>query len=76
MNVPRVKNYTAFLDKNGLRGKRIGIVRMIGNYDTFKEMPNDTKNILQANWNYMRAHGALVIDNIGYLNSIIIEKKI
>jgi amidase len=51
-------DYTRFLDPNGLRGKRIGVVRGLGNYDA------RTRHILDRAVAAMRAAGATVIDPV------------
>lgn len=63
-NVPRIKTYTAFLNENGLQGKRIGIVRRIGKFDPFKNIPNETLRTLQQSWAKMHELGATIVDNI------------
>lgn len=63
-SVPRVKTYTAFLNKNGLQGKRIGIMRLVGNFDPFKKMPKDTREALQKSLDKMHELGATIVDDI------------
>lgn len=51
-------DYTRFLDVDGLRGKRIGVVRKLAGYD-----PN-TDRVLDEAIAAMRRAGATVIDNV------------
>lgn len=62
LTVPRVKTYTAFLNVDGLRGKRIGIVRLVDKVNTFKNMRNPTLSIFQNSVQKMQQLGATVID--------------
>jgi aspartyl-tRNA(Asn)/glutamyl-tRNA(Gln) amidotransferase subunit A len=62
--IPRIKSYTAFLNENGLKGKRIGIVRLVGKFNPYKEMPNETLTTLQQSWKKMHELGATIVDNI------------
>lgn len=63
-NAPRVKNYTPFLNDNGLKGKRLGIIRQVGNHDTFANMPNEILKIFNQAFQNMQAQGAILIENI------------
>jgi amidase len=53
-----ITDYTAFLDRNGLRGKRIGVLRARFG---FHEQVDD---ILEAALNVMRAAGAEIVDPV------------
>lgn len=66
LNVPRLKTYTSFLQKNGLQQKRIGIVRHVGKIDTFKNMPDEIQLIMQKSFKKMRSLGATVVDEINF----------
>ncbi len=63
-NIPRKKTYTAYLNKNGLQGKRIGIVRQVGNVNTFKGMPLSARRILQQSFQKMQQLGATIIEEV------------
>lgn len=65
-DVPRVKDYVSFLQKNGLSQKHIGIVRQVGEIDIFKDMPKDIQQVMQESFNKMRSLGAIVVDNINF----------
>jgi len=60
--ISRPTSYTEFLNKNGLQGKRIGIITKIAENDTFEDMPEDTKSVFKN-----------AIDNIQKLNVAIIN---
>lgn len=62
VNVPRVKTYTAFLNANGLKGKRIGVVHHVEKVDTFEKMPETVTRVLQASLQKMRELGATIVD--------------
>ncbi|HEX4044041.1 MAG TPA: amidase [Gammaproteobacteria bacterium] len=62
MGIPRIKTYTVFLNKQGLQGKRIGIVTQVGDMHTFKNMPDDIQKILQAAYQTMQQQGATLIE--------------
>lgn len=62
INIPRIKNYTAFLKENGLQNKRIGIVHHVGNVDTFEKMPDAITDVLHISFQKMRQLGAITID--------------
>jgi amidase len=51
-------DYTKFLDPNGLRGKRIGVVRALGGNE-----PNADR-VLDEAINTMRAQGAIIVDPV------------
>ena len=51
-------DYTRFLDPNGLRGKRIGVVRQLGGAE-----PNADR-VLNAAIAVMRAQGAVIVDPV------------
>jgi len=64
LNIPRVLTYTAYLNKNGLKSKRIGIVRSVGNINTYKSMPKDITQIFKQSLQAMKNSGAIIVDNI------------
>jgi amidase len=64
VTVPRIKTYTVYLNKNGLNGKRIGIVHRVGTIDTFKAMPVDIILIFKQSLQKMKQAGATIIDDI------------
>lgn len=63
-SIPRVKTYMTFLNIDGLKGKRIGIVHQIGKVDTFQSMPKDVQSDLQNAYKKMQQLGATLIDPI------------
>lgn len=64
VRVQRAPTYTAYLNKNGLNGKRIGVVRSIGNIDTYKSMPSDVAQTFTQSLQSMKQLGAIIVDNI------------
>ncbi len=64
VRVPREKSYLSYLKKEGLRGKRIGIVRKVGTINTFNAMPEEISQSLLAALHLMQASGAIIIDDI------------
>ncbi|VVC76202.1 Glutamyl-tRNA(Gln) amidotransferase subunit A [Aquicella siphonis] len=62
LSVPRVKTYAVFLNSDGLRGKRIGIVRRVGGLDTFRDMPDNVAAIMQKTYARMKNLGAVFIN--------------
>lgn len=61
---PRIKSYMNYLNKNGLKNKRIGIVHKVNNRDFFKEMPEDAIMVIKNALQLMKKSGAILIDNI------------
>ena len=51
-------DYTRFLDPNGMRGKRIGVVRQLGGAE-----PN-ADHVLNQAISVMKAHGAIIVDPV------------
>lgn len=64
LKVPRIKSYTAYLNENGLKNKRIGIVHRINNIDTFYQMPEEVLNIIQNSLQRIKLIGTTLVDNI------------
>lgn len=64
LNIPRPKTYMVYLNENGLQGKRIGIIRKVGQLDTFKNMPQDVKDALQNSLQKMQALGVTIVSDI------------
>jgi len=62
--IKRVPTYTIYLNKNGLKGKRIGIVRIVGNINTYQSMPNDITQIFTQALRSMKQSGAIIVDDI------------
>lgn len=62
ITIPREKTYTAFLNENGLQGKRIGILRHVGKIDPFHKMPETISHVLKALFQKMNQLGATIID--------------
>ncbi|STY26094.1 amidase [Legionella taurinensis] len=75
LSVPRVPTYRAFLKKEGLRGKRLGIVRQVGLIKPFQGMPRDVEKGLQGMLTQLRQAGVTVIDNI-YLTDFINNRNV
>lgn len=63
-NVPRINSYKIYLNKEGLRGKRIGIVRHVGSLNTFENMPKEIQSVFQKSFQKLQELGAIVIDDI------------
>ena len=61
-HMQRPQTYTAFLNESGLQKKRIGIVRKVGNIDTFHNMPDDINTVMQQTFKKMKSLGASFID--------------
>ncbi len=55
--------YTAYLKKDGLRGKRIGVLRSYGSTDAFGDDPHVTRVMAQAIKD-IEAAGAIIIDPV------------
>lgn len=64
IHIPRISTYTIYLNKNGLKGKHIGIVRSVGNINMYKSMPKDIIQIIKHSLQSMEQSGAVIIDNI------------
>lgn len=64
IHISREKTYTAYLNKNGLQSKRIGIVRQVGNVNTFKDMPLSVKRTIQYSLQKMQKLGGVIIEGI------------
>ncbi|AUH72993.2 amidase family protein [Legionella sainthelensi] len=64
VNVPRDKTYAAYLNEDGLIGKRIGIVHKVGNRNVFKEMPNDISQIMKQSLLNLEKSGATIINEV------------
>jgi amidase len=62
--IPRPQSYLTALKKEGLVGKRIGIVRQIGPFDTFDKMPQDTRRVFDAAMDLLQARGATIVSDI------------
>jgi aspartyl-tRNA(Asn)/glutamyl-tRNA(Gln) amidotransferase subunit A len=62
LNLPRAKTYTAFLNKNGLTNKRIGIVHHVKDINTFNKMPEHIKRIIHTATTDLQTMGATVIN--------------
>lgn len=62
--IPREKTYTAYLNKNGLQGKRIGIVHRVGNVDLYKGLSKKAQLVIANAMKKMEEGGASFIPNI------------
>jgi amidase len=51
------EDYTQFLDRDGLKGARVGILRR-----AFAELPDDQKNLMEAAFDVLRQEGAELVD--------------
>ncbi|MBA3535139.1 MAG: amidase [Tatlockia sp.] len=59
----KIKNkYTISLNKTGLQNKRIGIVKQVGNIDTFSGMPEDVMQLMKKAYSDMEKQGATFVD--------------
>lgn len=47
LNITRPHTYKAYLNKDNLKGKRIGVIRTLSTLNTFEDMPQDTQLIFQ-----------------------------
>ena len=63
-NIPRPISYTAFLNKEGLQGKRIGILREVANVNQFRGADKNTLELYNHAFKIMEQAGAVIIDNI------------
>lgn len=64
LNIKRPTTYTQYLNINGLRGKRIGVIRQVEKINTFKSMPDDAKRQINETLDKMRTMRAIIIPNI------------
>ncbi|KTD60111.1 amidase [Legionella sainthelensi] len=64
VNVPRENTYAAYLNEDGLIGKRIGIVHKVGNRNVFKEMPKDISQIMKQSLLNLEKSGATIINEV------------
>lgn len=64
VNIPREKTYAVYLNEDGLIGKRIGIVRKVGNRNVFKEMPDDISQIMKQSLLTLEKSGATIINEV------------
>lgn len=64
IHIPRISTYIIYLNKNGLKGKHIGIVRSVGNINMYESMPKDIIQIIKHSLQLMEQAGAVIIDNI------------
>ena len=58
------KTYSAYLDKNSLHNKRIGIVTLLETLEIFKEMPPENQIAFQNALIHLHALGATIVPNI------------
>ncbi|RDI42538.1 amidase [Aquicella lusitana] len=61
LNMQRPATYTAFLNANGLQGKRIGIIRRAGKFDPYKSMPKEVQAEIEKAVAKMQELGATVV---------------
>ena len=57
-------SYVTFLRADGLKGKRIGVVRRVAGFDAYKNMPEAVSQLLNQALKTMQAKGAVIIDPI------------
>lgn len=68
LSLPRPKTYSTYLDKNSLQRKRIGVVKTLGKFELFKNMPSDTQTIFQNALRQLQSMGATIVPNIALSN--------
>jgi amidase len=73
-DIRRPLNYTADLTSNELKGKRIGIVHHVGNYDVFKGMSKENKAVFNEAYNRLKKQGAILVPDIR-LSKFINDRK-
>ncbi len=56
------KSYSAYLNKSGLQNKRIGIVKIVSDIDTFKNMPPEVMKLMQKAYLDMEKQGARFVE--------------
>ncbi len=61
---PHSQPYSRFLQKNGLQGKRIGVVHQVADEDVYKSMPNEIHFLIQQALNTFQQGGAIIIDPV------------
>lgn len=61
---PHAQTYTHFLKKEGLQGKRIGIVHQVANIDVYQDMPENIHQLIQQTLHTMHRAGATLIDPV------------
>lgn len=64
LRASRPNTYLSYLKEDGLQGKRIGIVRSIGNMDPFKDMTPTNIAILHEAFQRLHRQGASLVANI------------
>jgi len=63
---PGIKSYLHYLDKDALKGKRIGIVKSVARINPYKGMSDETKNIIQKSISKLQESGAVIIQDITF----------
>lgn len=63
-NIRRPLNYTTDLTSSGLKGKRIGIVHLVGNHDVFKGMSKENKVVFNQAYDLLKKQGAILVPDI------------
>ncbi len=64
LNIPREQSYITYLDQNALKGKRIGIIRQLGKFDAFKDMPQDTLYTFEQSLKKIKAMGVTILPEL------------
>lgn len=64
LNIPRPQTYTRYLNKDGLKGKRIGIIDKVGNFEIRKKLTLSMLNFLNETQRHLTELGAQVIPDI------------
>lgn len=64
LTIKRPLSYQAFLDINGLRGKRIGLIKSAGSISPFASLPATSASAIQQAATQMQSLGATVVANI------------
>lgn len=58
------KPYSAYIDKNSLQGKRIGVVNILEKIEIFKSMPPENQATFQDALHNFQSMGATIVPNI------------
>lgn len=60
----RPSHFSNYLNKSGLQKKRIGIVKRVGDFDTFKNITPETEAALEQTYQTLQKQGATIIPDI------------
>ena len=62
LHIPRTKSYTDFLDLDGLKGKKIGVIRQVAQIDPFRGSPSHIQKIYENLFQKFAQLGVTLID--------------